>query len=577
MVIVMPTRSNLRDGFAMVDEVFALSPISARAAQPNEADYEAIRDAFMETSRGRWFLGEYAKRNRNADTSMVLDAVARIEHALASQRQQQQEFERTDDKALPEALAAIRAAVEDAALAAASAVDSLALEQNLAPVRKGTRIIKEISWRWREIGADSRICDLIDSQVTSIEAACEQLASTDPKVALMAAFEIIKSRLAELDRGDGPITPGSDESASPQTDAARTPETAAATATADMAAAPPTEEAAQPATQPEAAQKVQAAMSQLVAAVAAIEQADNPPTASGAMPAAPADPAPAPASNDSDVAQREAAKTIPALEPELEQIAEPVPAEALDEAAAAEAQDQAILELVAAEMGAPDPFEDEEFSRARTLGFDIEEPTAIDDDIVASFSEPAALTPAPLTPAPMTDAPVTPAPTTQAPMTPAPLAAAPLMAAALAPEPIALEPMAPEPAPAPAKLAAARPLVESPAPAVAPMPAPSTPAARVGPSTLEVSVAVDTEISVEVVPAAQRTPVPQPSNAALDREALATLVSSTAQAMPKPAYEPSLGSTLLSNGLLQRQQPSGNDPLTPIRRMSQPEKIAFFS
>lgn len=47
--------------------------------------------------------------------------------------------------------------------------------------------------------------------------------------------------------------------------------------------------------------------------------------------------------------------------------------------------------------------------------------------------------------------------------------------------------------------------------------------------------------------------------------------------MPKPAYEPSLGSTLLSNGLLQRQQPSGNDPLTPIRRMSQPEKIAFFS
>ena len=109
------------------------------------------------------------------------------------------------------------------------------------------------------------------------------------------------------------------------------------------------------------------------------------------------------------------------------------------------------------------------------------------------------------------------------------------------------------------------------------MPAPSAPAARVELSTLEVSVAVDTEISVEVAPAAQRTPVPQPSNAALDREALATLVSSTAQAMPKPAYEPSLGSTLLSNGLLQRQQPSGNDPLTPIRRMSQPEKIAFFS
>ena len=71
----------------MADEAFALSPISARAALPSEGDYEAISQAFMETSRGRWFLGEYAKRNRNADTSMVLDAVARIEEAIAAQRQ----------------------------------------------------------------------------------------------------------------------------------------------------------------------------------------------------------------------------------------------------------------------------------------------------------------------------------------------------------------------------------------------------------------------------------------------------------------------------------------------------------
>src|ERR1700724_211397 len=71
--------------FAMADEAFALSPISARAAQPSEQDYEAISEAFMETSRGRWFLGEYARRNRNADTRMVLDAVERIEQSLAAQ------------------------------------------------------------------------------------------------------------------------------------------------------------------------------------------------------------------------------------------------------------------------------------------------------------------------------------------------------------------------------------------------------------------------------------------------------------------------------------------------------------
>src|SRR6201990_644720 len=101
-MIVSVTRGDLRDEFMMADEAFALSPISARAAQPREEDYDAIRDAFMETSRGRWFLGEYAKRNRNADTSMVLDAVARIEETLAAQKQPE------PDTGLADALTAIR-------------------------------------------------------------------------------------------------------------------------------------------------------------------------------------------------------------------------------------------------------------------------------------------------------------------------------------------------------------------------------------------------------------------------------------------------------------------------------------
>src|SRR3982074_2089286 len=92
--------------FAMADEAFALSPISARAAQPREEDYDAISEAFMETSRGRWFLGEYAKRNRNADTRMVLDAVARIEENLAAHKQP------APEGGLAEALAAIRSAVD---------------------------------------------------------------------------------------------------------------------------------------------------------------------------------------------------------------------------------------------------------------------------------------------------------------------------------------------------------------------------------------------------------------------------------------------------------------------------------
>jgi hypothetical protein len=199
MMIVSLTRGDLRHEFAMADEAFALSPISARAALPSEEDYDAISHAFMETSRGRWFLGEFAKRNRNADTRTVLDAVARIEQSVASQRQQ------VADTRLAEVLAAIRRAVYEAQIAAAAALDGLALERDLAPVRKGARIIKEISWRWREIGADARICDLLDSQVGAIEDACGKVASVDPRAELSAAFDLIKQRIAGFDDSDAAV------------------------------------------------------------------------------------------------------------------------------------------------------------------------------------------------------------------------------------------------------------------------------------------------------------------------------------------------------------------------------------
>jgi hypothetical protein len=193
----------------MADEAFALSPISARASLPSEEDYEAIREAFMETSRGRWFLGEYARRNRNADTRMVLDAVVRIEESLAAQRQPARE------SGLAEALTAIGRALEEATSAASAALDSLALEENLAPVRKSARVIKEISWRWREIGADGRICDLLDSQVSAIEAGCGRISSAAPRAALSAAFDLIAERIDEFDESDAAPSQAAEEATRP--------------------------------------------------------------------------------------------------------------------------------------------------------------------------------------------------------------------------------------------------------------------------------------------------------------------------------------------------------------------------
>ena len=102
----------------MADEAFALSPISASAAPLSETDFDAIREAFMETSRGRWFLAEYAKRNRSADTAMVLEAVARIEQTIETQQQA------ASADTLPNALAAIRRSLVEARTATMAASTS---------------------------------------------------------------------------------------------------------------------------------------------------------------------------------------------------------------------------------------------------------------------------------------------------------------------------------------------------------------------------------------------------------------------------------------------------------------------
>ncbi len=47
-------------------------------------DYERIEAAVMETARGRWFLMEYARRQRSAETARLVDAVARLEARIAS-------------------------------------------------------------------------------------------------------------------------------------------------------------------------------------------------------------------------------------------------------------------------------------------------------------------------------------------------------------------------------------------------------------------------------------------------------------------------------------------------------------
>ncbi|MCA1528487.1 MULTISPECIES: hypothetical protein [Bradyrhizobium] len=478
----------------MANEAFALSPMSARAAAPNEQDYDAIREAFMETARGRWFLGEYAKRNRNADTRMVLDAVAKIEETLAAQRQPM-----VEDR-LPEALVEIRRAICEAETIALAAIDPGAIEASLAPIPRGVRIIKEISWRWREIGADGRICDLIDSQLASIEAACGQISTLDPRIELKAAFDLLKDRVEQLD-GD----------ATPQAAPAPTQE-----APSSVAAASPVETAAMAGDAPVAFTETReeiAAAPELDAAVEAAAVAETAAMAEQAMDAAAAQeiaaesqiPAESAALENGapDDAELEAvAFEEPAAQPEvLTEASEEFAREEFALDAAAEAEDEAILEAIAMEMAAPDPDFDE-----------IIEPV----EMAAATPEPA-----------LSDV-VAPIATEQ----PEPVAAEPVLAA-----------IAEEPADAPIALDSLARLTDAIAEAAAEVMEQQAPA-------------MAATASMAAAPTAT-LPMPSP--------------------LPASMSDVSLGATILASGILQKPRAPANDPLAPIRRMTQAEKIAFFS
>jgi hypothetical protein len=84
------------------------------------------------------------------------------------------------------------------------------------------------------------------------------------------------------------------------------------------------------------------------------------------------------------------------------------------------------------------------------------------------------------------------------------------------------------------------------------------------------------EIHAADLPAAEPIIVaksPGPAAAPAEPPVLLTLL----QRSPQPFRQPSLGSSLIANGIVRKPQATPSDPLAPIRRMSQAEKIAFFS
>jgi len=106
------------------------------AALPQEAEYDAVYAAVTATERGRWFLTEFANRNRHADTDSLIAAIARIEAAVRSDAPAKESTRRPDVSAAAERLA-------------------------------------DIAFALRERGAEATLCDALDAALREICDACE--------------------------------------------------------------------------------------------------------------------------------------------------------------------------------------------------------------------------------------------------------------------------------------------------------------------------------------------------------------------------------------------------------------------
>lgn len=157
-----------------------MSTTSASAL--SAADYDAIASAVMETSRGRWFLAEYARRNRHADTEMLLAALQRLENVV--QTESISTVDRMRSGLIDMAGAIAKAKADIAALRpedqqgrieqATEELDSVvsATETATSEILAAAEQVQETAWTLREQGANPEQCDQLDGLATDIYTAC---------------------------------------------------------------------------------------------------------------------------------------------------------------------------------------------------------------------------------------------------------------------------------------------------------------------------------------------------------------------------------------------------------------------
>lgn len=176
-----------------------------------EEDYEAIENAVMETSRGRWFLAEFARRNRTADTGVLLEAIGKLE-GLMRREHKMPKLERIqlDLADMQEAIARTKREIAqiknetndgDRFAEASSELDAIVTQTEGATqdILQKAELVQELAWTLREQGVDEKVCDDIDAHTTDIFMACSFQDLTGQRTQkVVQVLRYLESRIDEM-------------------------------------------------------------------------------------------------------------------------------------------------------------------------------------------------------------------------------------------------------------------------------------------------------------------------------------------------------------------------------------------
>lgn len=185
------------------------------------SEYDRIEMAMSESERGRWFLTEFARRNRGEDTQTVLGAIARLESVVTRERDATQVGRMRGDLVdMANAIARTKAEIaalgapehETSRLGGASlALDAIvrSTERATSDILSAAEDVQETAWTLRETGSDAAMCDTLDQRATQIYTACSFQDLTAQRTArIIHTLRYLEERVGSMMSiwGDGPDT-----------------------------------------------------------------------------------------------------------------------------------------------------------------------------------------------------------------------------------------------------------------------------------------------------------------------------------------------------------------------------------